>query len=159
MNKSVQYFLVMFSLPLAMVLSLFPMTSWLSYVRPEWVMLSVFFLLLSKPDTLGVSFAFSIGLLVDVLEGTTLGQHGLAFTLVSFILVSTQNRFINFPVMQQAIVVALLTVLSMFVVLVGTVISTDAEFGIKYFGPALSSLVLWPLISQFIVRQNKMSVF
>ena len=63
---------------------------------------------LSAPRIAGLMFAWLCGLAIDVLKGTMLGQHALAFLVVSFLTHKFQLRMRIFPLSQQTMTVLLL---------------------------------------------------
>ena len=54
----------------------------LGYLRPEWVVLVLIYWVIALPRRVGILVAWSVGLIVDVLLGSLLGQHGIAFIIV-----------------------------------------------------------------------------
>ncbi len=52
---------------------------------------------------IGVGVAFFFGLLMDVHSGAVLGQHALAYTLLSFFAVTIHRRLLWFTVPSQAV--------------------------------------------------------
>ena len=52
---------------------------------------------------IGVGVAFGFGLLMDVHSGAVLGQHALAYTLLSFFAVTVHRRLLWFSVPAQAL--------------------------------------------------------
>ena len=69
---------------IALILAVLPLPQWLNIARPYLLLLLVIYWSLSAPRIAGLLFAWLCGLAIDVLKGTTLGQHALAFLLVAF---------------------------------------------------------------------------
>ncbi|MCK5297068.1 MAG: rod shape-determining protein MreD [Alphaproteobacteria bacterium] len=63
-----------------------------SLIKPAWVMISVFYWSIHRPDLFGQGSAFSAGLLLDLFEGSPLGVNALIFLMI-YTLVLTQRRF------------------------------------------------------------------
>lgn len=63
-----------------------------SLIKPSFVMIPVFYWSIYRPDLFGQISAFSIGLLLDLLEGCPLGVNAFVFLMI-YTLVLTQRRF------------------------------------------------------------------
>ena len=53
-------------------------------LMPDFVAVVLVFWNVHQPRRVGVGVAFLLGLLMDVHDGAVLGQHALAYTLLSF---------------------------------------------------------------------------
>lgn len=71
--------------------------------RPDVLALALAFWSVHQPRRIGVGAAFVFGLLLDVHEGALLGQHALAYTLLSFGAIAIHRRLLWFPVLAQAV--------------------------------------------------------
>ena len=74
---------IIFSLLLAMMLAIFPLPGWLNLLRPLWVVMVLMYLVLLMPQHMSVGWAWIIGLLLDVLTGTVLGEHAIALVIIA----------------------------------------------------------------------------
>jgi rod shape-determining protein MreD len=131
---------------LAMILTIIPLPENLLRLRPDWVGLTLIFWCLALPYRVSVGSGFIVGLLMDVLTGTLLGQHALALSLIAYACVRLHARIRAYPVWQQMLTVLLLLVLHQLVVL-----WVDRTIGrpghpFAYWLPSLISMFLWPLI-------------
>jgi rod shape-determining protein MreD len=70
---------------------------------PDVLAVVLFFWNVHQPRKVGVGVAFVAGLLMDVNDGALLGQHALAYTLLSFVAVSIHRRLLWFGVLEQAL--------------------------------------------------------
>jgi rod shape-determining protein MreD len=92
-----------------------------------------------------VSFFF--GLLMDVHQGSLLGQHGLAYSLLAFAAVALHRRMLWFPVLQQALQVLPLFIAAHLVSLVVRMIAGDLFPGWSYFIAPCFEALLWPVVT------------
>ncbi|MGY2161013.1 rod shape-determining protein MreD, partial [Pseudomonas tolaasii] len=60
---------------------------------------------LALPHKVGMVTAMCLGLMEDVLYGTLLGQNALILTLITFLVLSLQQRLRMFPMWQQCLVI------------------------------------------------------
>jgi len=72
---------------------------------------------MALPTRVGVGTAWSVGLMLDVLYGSMLGENALAKSLIAFLAVRFHLQLRMFPRWQQAVVVLLLVILNNLLVL------------------------------------------
>lgn len=141
---------ILFSLVLS--ISLFP-TNWL-ILRPEWLGLMVFYWTFRSPSRFGVLVAWFLGLLLDVLESSTLGINAFSMALVAFLVLTTHQRLRMFPLPQQCLMVFLLLGINQMVVhFLNQVLGADNP-GFTYLLPALTSAFVWPFVCAILDRLN-----
>jgi rod shape-determining protein MreD len=70
---------------------------------PDLLALVLVFWNVHQPRRIGVGTAFFFGLLMDVHDSAMLGQHALAYTLLSFFAVTMHRRLLWFNVPAQAV--------------------------------------------------------
>lgn len=143
--------MIVVSLLLASVLTVYPVAyAWAAW-RPLFMLLVMMFWLVYQPKWCGVWFAFSIGLSCDLLLDYPLGQHGLSFVLIAFLLrYLTRERRVLQPLLMWWFVLALsfLHVLLMFML--------QKMFGegvsLAHWLPFLSTVLVWPVVYNLLKR-------
>jgi rod shape-determining protein MreD len=70
---------------------------------PDFVAVALVFWNVHQPRRVGVGAAFVFGVLMDVHEGALLGQHALAYTLLSFGAITVHRRILWFTAPAQAL--------------------------------------------------------
>ncbi len=135
---------------LAMILTIIPLPNNLVYLRPDWVGLTLIFWCLTLPYRVSVVSGFLVGLLLDVLTGTLLGQHALALSLIAYVCVRLHARIRAYPVWQQMLTVLVMLILHQLVVLwVDRTIGRPGH-SLTYWLPSLISMFLWPLVYRWL---------
>lgn len=71
--------------------------------QPDLLAVVLVFWNVHQPRRVGVGLAFFFGLLMDVHEGALLGQHALAYTLLSYAAISIHRRLTWFGLAGQAL--------------------------------------------------------
>ncbi len=89
------------SLLLALMANLVPLGR--NPAMPDLLALALVFWNVHQPRRVGVGAAFAFGLLMDVHQGALLGQHALAYTLLSFFAIMMHRRLRWFGVPAQAV--------------------------------------------------------
>ncbi len=70
---------------------------------PDLLIVTLAFWNVHQPRRVGVGWAFLFGLLMDVHQGALLGQHALAYTVLSFVAITVHRRLLWFGVIEQAV--------------------------------------------------------
>ena len=123
-------------------------------ILPDFVALTLAFWCVREPLRVGMSAAFLLGIAMDVSSGSVMGQHSLAYVLLSFAAGGLSKRILWFPLAQQALhILPLLagTQLVMFIVRM----MAGGEFpGIFYFLSSVTATLLWyPLTYLLLLPQ------
>ena len=130
----------------ALVLSIFPMPELASAFRPPWVLLLVLYIEYFLPRHFKLTVLLFVGLMLDVLLSTVIGEHSFALLLVTWIASSNSRRFQFFSMTQQ------ICFIGFFCLLYQAIISfIDALLGLRYgmfipLASAFSSMLIWPWI-------------
>ncbi len=108
-----------------------------------------------QPLRVGVGFAFVFGLLIDVHQGSVLGQHALAYTVLNFFATSINRRLLWFPVPSQALHVLPLFFTAHAVELAVRMMVGGTFPGLTLFlAPVIESL-LWLLVSVVLLLPQR----
>jgi rod shape-determining protein MreD len=144
--------LISFTLLLALCLAIVPLPAWGAWLRPAWVALVLVYWTLALPHHISLGFAWVIGLLMDIIDGTLFGEHALALVIVSFCVIKLHRQVAPMPLWLQPFFIGffiLLYQLTLFLVqgTTGQVI-TYWQFWVV----PLVSLFYWPWL--YIVLQS-----
>jgi rod shape-determining protein MreD len=92
---------------IALVITLLPVPGWLSIVWPNLLLVTVLYWSTMTPAIGGMLLGFAAGLTLDVLGGAQLGQHALAFSLLTYLAIKLHLLTRAKPIFEQAIFLAL----------------------------------------------------
>ncbi len=130
----------------ALILAIIPLPPLADLLRPDWILVCVFYWTIALPHRSNVGVAFVVGLILDILLGSTLGVRALALSIVAYIAATNFTRLRNFSVWQQALVVGGLTGLAKLVVFWAEYLVQDIQLPVGYFYPLISTTLTWPWI-------------
>lgn len=136
----------------ALVLSILPWPIWTEQFRPDWVALVLIYWCIALPTRVGVGTAWSVGLILDVLYGSMLGENALAKSLIAFLAVHFHLQLRMFPRWQQAAVVLLLIAANNLLVLWIKHLAGQAPATWGYLTPGIVSMLLWPRL--FVILRD-----
>jgi rod shape-determining protein MreD len=122
---------------------------------PDLLALVLVFWNVHQPRRVGVGVAFVFGLLMDVHEGALLGQHALAYTLLSYFAIFIHRRLLWFPVPSQAIQVLPLFVAAHAVSLIVRLVAGDMFPGWNLAFAPLTEAVLWPVATVLLLAPQR----
>jgi len=130
----------------ALILSILPLPEFILPFRPPWVLLLVLYIEYFLPGNFKLTALIIVGLILDVLLSTVIGEHSFALLLVTWIALSKSRRFQFFSMMQQIFLIGFFCLLYQMVIF-----SIDALLGYSYsfltpFASALLSMFFWPWI-------------
>lgn len=147
---------IILSIVVALMLSIAPIPEWAEALRPTWVVLTLIYWAITLPNNYSVGSAWITGLVVDVAQGTLLGQHALAITLVIYVTVKFHLQLRQFPLLQlSATVFALLALYQFILFWINGVVGVNSP-SVTYWGPVVSGALIWPVLNFFLgmVRQR-----
>ncbi len=135
---------------LALMLTLVPLPEALDPLRPDWVMLILIYWAMTAPSSYNVGSAWVIGILLDVAQGTLLGQHALALCVVVYITIKFHLLMRVFPLLQlTATVFALLALYQFLLFLINGVAGVTAS-AIDYWASVITGAIVWPFLAMFL---------
>jgi len=143
---------IYFSLVVALLLNFLPTAYWPGV--PDWVALVLCFWSVREFRRVGMGWAFILGLLMDVADGSVLGQHCFAYVLLAFAASSLSRRLLWFPLAQQALqVLPLLLIAQMIQALMRLAAGGDFPGWGFFTGPVVASLLWVPLTFVLLLPQ------
>ncbi len=138
------------TLVVGLMLTIMPLPEWLDPFRPDWLVLLMIFWAMQLPRTWSIGTAWVVGLIVDVTQGTFLGQHALAFCVIIFMTVRFHLLMRVFPLPQlSATVFGLLAVYQFLLFWVNGVAGVHAASTV-YWGPVVAGALIWPVLFIFL---------
>jgi len=131
----------------AMFVNLLPWSGWWVYAKPDFVALVVLYWCIQQPRKVGFAWAWLLGLLMDVAEGSLFGQHALAYSVLAFAGIVLHRRVLMFTMGSQILHVLVLLLLNDLIVLAVRLFAGASFPGFLYFLGSFVAAVLWPLLT------------
>ena len=136
----------------ALILAVIPLPGIISPFRPDWVAVVLLYWTLIHPRRYGLLKAFSLGILLDALTGSLLGQHALALLVIVYLSQRLYLRIRAFPASQVAtMVIGLLALYELVLLLIDGFAGREVAL-IERWGPVITGGLLWLLVSVGIER-------
>jgi rod shape-determining protein MreD len=122
---------------------------------PDWVALILAFWSVHQPRRVGLGVAFALGLAMDVHQGALLGQHALAYTLLSYFAILMHRRLLWFSLPKQALQVLLLFLAAHGVVLAVRLVAGGMLPGWQLVLAPVIEAALWPIASLLLLAPQR----
>lgn len=141
------------SLLLAFVFNLIPMGR--SGAVPDLLAVALVFWNVHQPRRVGVGVAFAFGVFMDVHQGALLGQHALAYTLLSYSAIAVHRRLLWFTVGSQAVQILPLFIAAHMVSLMVRLIAGAGFPGWTLMVAPLLESALWPVVTLLLLAPQR----
>jgi rod shape-determining protein MreD len=138
------------SILFAFILSIMPLPPVLQWFQPAWLLLVIIFWLFAEPGILGLVTIWLLGLYLDLLTESALGQHAIPLLVVSYLLIKFQVRWRIFPFARQFAVISVLITLYYLIQyqLLRFIHPITWHFYLLY--PVISSCGLWIVVFKLL---------
>jgi rod shape-determining protein MreD len=122
---------------------------------PDFMAVVLVFWNVHQPRKVGIGLAFTFGLMMDVHDGAILGQHALAYTLLSFFAITIHRRLRWFTVPSQALQILPLFVAAHAVSFVVRMFAGGMLPGwVLLLAPVFEAL-LWPVVTLLLLAPQR----
>ena len=122
---------------------------------PDLLALVLVFWNVHQPRRVGVGLAFAFGLVMDVHQGAVMGQHALAYTLLSYFAVSMHRRLVWFTVPSQAVQILPLFVAAHAVSFLVRIMAGGMFPGWEILLAPMFESLLWPLATWALLAPQR----
>jgi rod shape-determining protein MreD len=144
-------YVIILSLLAALILSHMRLPEFLAAARPALVLLVAVYWTQFLPTAFGLVTALILGLILDILTGSLLGQHAFAFVLVCFVVAKLRDSMRMFPLWQQGLVLIPLLAIYEFILFWLDGISGRQADTMWRWLPVISTALCWPLLCSLLL--------
>jgi len=141
------------SLLVALALNLMPLGR--HPALPDLLAVVLVFWNVHQPRRVGVGLAFLFGLMMDVHQGALLGQHALAYTLLSFVSITIHRRLTWFGLAEQAVQIVPVFLAAHAVSLLVRLAAGDMFPGWSLLLAPLFEAALWPVATVLLLAPQR----
>lgn len=134
------------SLFLVFVLTIIPLPALVMGFRPPWILLFVLYIQFFLPNYFNIALLFILGLCMDVLLSTVIGEHSFALLLTTWLSGGKARRFNFFSLFQQMMLVALYCLIYQLSILIIEAFLGYHNGIVIGAGAVVLSMFLWPWV-------------
>ncbi|VFP81988.1 Rod shape-determining protein MreD [Candidatus Erwinia haradaeae] len=142
--RSCKYWLIWLSFLVALILQSMPWPESLSLFRPSWLLLILIYWILIMPDRINIGTAFSMGIVTDLIYGSTLGLHSLAFSVIAYIVSRQNHQICNLMLWKQALSIIILAWVMDIIIFISNLLVINVVFCPEQLWNGVTSGILWP---------------
>lgn len=143
-RSSKKWLIVGLTFIIGFILEALPSPAFIKYLIPNWTLLILIYWSMTKPNLVNLGSAFIVGIFLDLLSGTLLGEHALAMLAICFIVIKIHRVILVYPLMQQVLVVALLTLTYQIIIFIIQGITHQMPNISWFWLSTLTSAFIWP---------------
>ncbi|PMH39881.1 rod shape-determining protein MreD [Vibrio sp. 10N.286.49.B3] len=140
---------------LALILQTIPWPGSLDLMRPTWLFLVCAYWVLALPNRVNVGCALILGLLWDLLIGSTLGVRGMMMSIIIYVMALNFLVIRNMALWQQALIITLLSAMFEVLVFFGEYLIQDVVFNPLLLWSSLINGILWPWVFLLMRRVRR----
>lgn len=144
------YSIISMTFLMALLLMLLPLPGGGIWYRPEWVALLTFFWILFYPAWVGVGIGWSMGLGLDILTHSLLGEHALALLISAYIVYRIQTPLVTWELWQQSLAMMMIIMFYKIIIFIIQLSINQPILTNWYWLPVPITLIIWPLLSGFL---------
>ena len=130
----------------ALILQVFPLPLWAHQARPDIPLLVLIYWSMALPDRIGIFAAVVLGIIVDALTSSLLGQHALAYALAVYVVLIMHKRLRLLPMWQQALTVLVILYIERLVAALILGVTDGLLPDMLFWLSPLIGMFLWPWI-------------
>jgi rod shape-determining protein MreD len=145
---------LVFLLLVAVVLTIIPLPAMMVNARPAWVLILVLYIQLYFPNYFHPTLLFFIGLCLDVLLSTVIGEHAFALLFTTWLASGKTRRFGFFSMIQQMIWVGWFCLIYQLILyLIEAFLGYHPNLGMLL-GTVAFTLLLWPWMARALDQRT-----
>ena len=156
-NKPHATWVIFLTFSIAYLLAIVPFPDWAMSYRPEWVPMVLIYWVMALPYRVGIGWAWVVGLLLDILEGSTLGVNALSLVILAYVTLSLHQRMRMFTTFQQSgLMLALIGLNVMICNWLQIITDQTVSSNLIFLMASVTSAIIWPSLFQ-LLRQIRRS--
>ena len=144
--KNNGFFYVGISLFFGLLLQIFPINSFTTFWRPQFLLMTTIYWVLKNPSQYGVGFAWLIGITLDIFAGEMYGRYAIGFSFCAYILTILSKRLQHFTLLHQSLLIFFVVLLNQILVVSVSVLYRPSWNFIALIAPAITSAIIWPIL-------------
>ncbi|MCC6709094.1 MAG: rod shape-determining protein MreD [Gammaproteobacteria bacterium] len=146
MDKPHRIWVIALSFLAAFMLTAMPLPDWALPWRPAWIAMVLVYWCMALPERVGVITGWVIGLILDVMHGSILGQHAFGLAFVAYMVLQYHQRLRVFRLLQQSLVIGSIVFVYLLTMLWIYNLLGSVSYSFSYLFGAVTTGILWPWV-------------
>jgi len=157
MAREVRYWPAVVCLIVAALLEVLPLPDVLATWRPPFAAIAIIYWTVMWPNRISVGTAFLVGLFLDLLHGSLLGENALSLSIVCYLAFRFHLRIRIFPLWQMSLTVFALLAVNAFLQLWIDGVAGAPPAGVDRWTQVLAGALLWPILMGVMDRIRELT--
>lgn len=149
---NLRYLIIFLSLLAGLILMILPLPESVQTFRPHWMALILIYWSMALPERVGIWIAFLSGIVVDVSQGTLIGQHALALVIIVTINLNFYQRIRVMSLAQQALYVFVLLFIGQTIIVWMEGVMGRPTPIVAFLGAPFIGMLIWPVV--FVILRD-----
>ncbi|OOF86148.1 rod shape-determining protein MreD [Rodentibacter ratti] len=146
MRLILQWVMILLFFIIALVMELAPWPIGFQAFKPSWLVLVLTYWVLAIPNKVSIGIAFLLGVIWDIVLGSTLGIHALVLSVAFYFIAKNYLVLRNLSLWFQSLLVIIFVFFIRFAIFLVELFLHSAVFNWQEIFGAIASGVLWPWI-------------
>ncbi|HBO39452.1 MAG TPA: rod shape-determining protein MreD [Pasteurellaceae bacterium] len=142
----IQWAILICTFIVAMTMEIAPWPVDFQGFKPAWVVLVLFYWVLSVPYKVSIGTAFVLGVVWDLVLGSILGTHALVLSLFTYLVALNHQLLRNLSFWQQSLLLILFVLAIRLAIFFTTSLIHSAHFQAQEVVGAFVSGIVWPWV-------------
>lgn len=118
---------------------------------PDWVALVLVFWCIHQPLRVGMGAAFLLGIAMDVVDASVMGQHAIAYVVLAFVAAGWSKRILWFRLGEQALHILPMLLGTQLLMMVVRLVGGGHFPGFAWFLGSLTGVVIWHPVTYLLL--------
>jgi rod shape-determining protein MreD len=129
-----------------------PLPDFVTPFRPPWAAMALIYWIMMWPRVFSVGSTWTIGLLLDILQGDLLGQNAFALSVIGYLTQRFHLQIRIFPLWQLTMTVVALLAINAFILFWIDGVAGNPPIGFARWTQVIVGGVLWPPVMAIMDR-------
>jgi rod shape-determining protein MreD len=134
---------------LAAGLSVLPVSGPLSFIWPDWCAVWVW-LVSSRERPVSMRWVFFLGLLVDLLQATVLGQHALGYLFLNYAAIKWHRQYRHYHVIQMLVWITIMFSVNAGLQAWVMSMTQTGSSSLQVYGSIIGDVLCWRMLSYWL---------
>ncbi|MXP56367.1 rod shape-determining protein MreD [Pantoea sp. Mhis] len=153
--SSNRYWVIWFSFMIALLLQIVPWPPEIYIYLPLWLLLTLIYWILALPHRISIGTGFLLGCITDLVTGSVLGSHALAFSVITYLVTLKCYIFRKLPLWKQAFIIMILSFTMNFIIFFANYLIIRIPLRAEIFCSTISNGIVWPWLFLFMRRMRR----
>ncbi|AKC60456.1 rod shape-determining protein MreD [Blochmannia endosymbiont of Camponotus (Colobopsis) obliquus] len=147
---------IYYSFFISLIFQTIPWPLQLYSLKPSWMKLILIYWITIDHKKINIGTSFLLGLITDLILGSTLGIHSLVFSMLAYFIVFYLQPLHNLIIYKQIFIIMLLSLITKTIIIIIDMLINNILFRPEIFLGSVIDGLLWPWFSLLMNNLKKL---